>query len=110
MRCEKCEQDMETCACGRCGRTVLRLGRFCYLCGCCLEDGAGRNEASEMARLPEGKNVDDIDFRPASCAATGPVSVSSTIRGSARSAESRTSPRHRSPTYLLQPERRVPTR
>ncbi len=33
MRCEKCEQDVETCVCGGCGRTVLRLGPFCYFCG-----------------------------------------------------------------------------
>lgn len=33
MLCEKCAREVETGTCPSCGAVVLKLGRFCYLCG-----------------------------------------------------------------------------
>jgi len=56
MQCEKCGQEMETLACQACGETVLKLGPFCYLCGCSLS--SGKTEAPDSS-APEG---DEDDF------------------------------------------------
>lgn len=62
MRCEKCEQDMETRVCAGCGQTVLPLGPFCYFCGRSLEGQAGWNEAGGKGELSGGPGTDEIDF------------------------------------------------
>jgi len=58
MRCEKCEQEVETRVCGGCRQTVLRLGPYCYFCGCGLEGEfiPSRKEPSERS------GADEIDF------------------------------------------------
>lgn len=33
MICEKCGVESETAKCNKCGKEVLRLGQYCYLCG-----------------------------------------------------------------------------
>ena len=58
MRCEKCEQDVETRVCGGCGQTVLRLGPFCYLCGRGFEGQAGWTGPEP----PGGPGAEEIDF------------------------------------------------
>jgi hypothetical protein len=62
MRCEKCEQEMETCTCGGCGGTVLLLGPFCYLCGRELSDRTGQDEAANKAQGTSGSRDDEIDL------------------------------------------------
>ena len=57
MRCEKCEQDVETRVCEGCGQTVLRLGPFCYFCGRGFEGQAGGT-----AETSGGSGADEVDF------------------------------------------------
>lgn len=33
MICEKCAQEFESIECADCGRTILKLGPYCYNCG-----------------------------------------------------------------------------
>lgn len=37
MLCEKCAREVDSVICGGCGRSVERLGPFCYHCGCKIE-------------------------------------------------------------------------
>ncbi len=62
MRCEKCEQDVETCVCEGCGQTVSRLGPFCYFCGRGFEGQASWNGAGDTAGPSGGSGADEIDF------------------------------------------------
>jgi hypothetical protein len=64
MVCEKCGQDVETTACGKCGTSVLKLGPFCYHCGGKLEDQ--QVQAGSTASGSE----DDISTRILCCDGT----------------------------------------
>ncbi len=53
MVCEKCGQATDTVVCARCGETILRLGSFCYKCGCTITD---------TKHDPEPEEPDALDF------------------------------------------------
>ncbi len=57
MLCERCALEIEkTTTCGRCGKSVLELGPFCYLCGHNLRKPTSETEES----VPS--TADEIDF------------------------------------------------
>ena len=98
MLCEECSREIDVVVCGACGRSVPRLGPFCCHCGRKLE--------SEGGALPGGQQSDEEPIsRAGSFAAMGPASASSTSRGSARYAGSRT---RRSPDLRRRSSRGTP--
>lgn len=56
MQCEKCGQETETIACGKCGGSVAKLGPFCYLCGAAL---AGNPQAAGSAESDDAMDFSD---------------------------------------------------
>ncbi len=55
MICEKCAQEFENIVCNHCGRTILKLGQYCYACGKTIDDEhKGLDEKDE--------NIGEIDF------------------------------------------------
>jgi hypothetical protein len=61
MQCEKCGQEIETLVCVGCGKTVAKLGPFCYLCG--HKHAAVQEEADQECSDSAGSVDNDvIDF------------------------------------------------
>lgn len=58
MQCEKCGQEIETLVCVGCGKTVIRLGPFCYLCG----HAVGQEDAGCADSAGSADNGEAIDF------------------------------------------------
>ena len=54
MRCEKCALEIDSITCGECGKSVARLGPFCYLCGHRLDAGAERLDSDAGDDLDGG--------------------------------------------------------
>jgi hypothetical protein len=59
MICEKCTQDVETILCQGCGKSVIKLGPFCYACGeplksITLQEDAGEDDFSSRILCSDG--------------------------------------------------------
>ena len=62
MVCEKCAREIEEVTCGSCGSVLIKLGRFCYLCGAGLtEQSEGRGQDAEHG-LPGEQEGSEVDF------------------------------------------------
>jgi hypothetical protein len=48
MICEKCAVDTETVLCKNCNKEILKLGSYCYMCGCEFEKDRGETEESDI--------------------------------------------------------------
>lgn len=51
MICEKCAAETETIPCARCGASIVKLGKYCYLCGAALETEAANAERDDELDL-----------------------------------------------------------
>ncbi|OPY69085.1 MAG: hypothetical protein A4E57_01390 [Syntrophorhabdaceae bacterium PtaU1.Bin034] len=61
MLCEKCAQELETVACSGCGKSIVRMGAFCYECGSVLEQTAADQQNAHPE--PSGEeSVGEVDF------------------------------------------------
>jgi predicted amidophosphoribosyltransferase len=49
MLCEKCAGETESITCTHCGKEIVKLGPYCYLCGNELKDHADQQEENDFS-------------------------------------------------------------
>jgi hypothetical protein len=64
MLCDKCSSEIEkTVTCGRCGKDVLNLGPFCYLCGQDLRKGTDTTQGTMPTTSEDSSETVDFSAR-----------------------------------------------
>jgi len=51
MLCEKCQAEIETVTCNKCGEAIIPIGNYCYLCGADLRLKSNEEEGEDTIDL-----------------------------------------------------------